>query len=79
MLKYYWLDNFYIYCVYAFSAVFNIKFNLVVFFDLVNEASGVNENVLAAAIWYNETKTFCFIIKFNCSLLHYILYYGRKV
>jgi hypothetical protein len=51
-------DQFYIYCIQAFFAVLKIKFDMIVFFDLVNESAGVNKGFLVGIIMLDKTKSF---------------------
>lgn len=53
----------------AFLAVFHIKLHMIILFDLVNKATGMNKCFLAAIIMLNESETFILIKEFYGSLI----------
>jgi hypothetical protein len=51
-------DQFYVYSVQAFFPVLKIKLDMVVFFDLVNQPTGMNKGFFIGIIMLDKSKAF---------------------
>ncbi|SEP85280.1 hypothetical protein SAMN05444359_10326 [Neolewinella agarilytica] len=64
------LDNLYVDSIRAFTTFFYFEAYFVAFANVVDQAVGVNENVFAAVIRGDETKSLGLIEELYCSFFH---------
>jgi len=64
------LDYANVHCIQTSFSVLYLVGNLVVFTNFVNKTRNMNENILTTSGRSDETKSFGFIEKLNCTFLH---------
>src|SRR5690606_722326 len=62
--------NFNVNCIHSFSTSFGIKFNAVVFVNVVYQTTFVYEDVLFSIFCCDKSKPFCSVEELNCSFFH---------
>lgn len=58
------LDQFYVYGIQAFFSVLEIEFDMVIFFDLVNQSTCMNKSFFVGIIVLDEAESFVCVEKF---------------
>src|SRR5690606_13091870 len=61
-------------CIHSFSTSFGIKFNAVIFVDVVYQTTFVYEDIFFSVFCCDKSKTFCSVEELNCSFCHNIMF-----
>lgn len=66
--------HYYIYCVEAFPALLQFVFYSIVFFDLINNAGYMHEDIFFAGITLDKAKALFGVEELYCSLIFYFFH-----